>query len=162
MQNLEDCSLLCYSDASWANLPDEGSQGGMVILLVDKGGRQCPIHWQTKKIRRVVKSTLAAETLALLDGAEEAIHISGLIVELISGEKLDIKCLVDNKGLVDALYSNKQVEGKRLRVEIAALKEMMEKREISKVEWVPTTAQLANCLTKGGASAVSLLQAVAE
>ena len=138
MKRLEECKLLCYTDASWANLPDEGSQGGMVILLEDTLGRKCPIHWQTKKIRRVVKSTLAAEALALLDGAEEATHISSLISELFNVKKLEIKCLVDNKGLVEALYSNKQVEGKRLRVEIAALKEMIETQEIAGVDWVPS------------------------
>ena len=63
-----DCSdgytLECYSDASFGNLPGGGSQGGFVIFLVDSNGIKCPLTWQSKKVRRVVKSTLAAETIS--------------------------------------------------------------------------------------------------
>lgn len=161
MKNIENCQLVCYSDASWANLPSEGSQGGMLIMLRDEDGNQCPIHWQSRKIRRVVKSTLAAETLALLDCAEEACHIANMISDILGTPKLKVSCEVDNKSLVEALYSKKQVDGKRLRVEIAILQEMMSMGEISKVEWIPTASQLANSLTKGGTSTKALLEAVA-
>ena len=161
MRKIEECHLLCYADASFANLPGEGSQGGMLVLLRDEDGNQCPIHWQTRKIRRVVKSTLAAETLALLDCAEEGVHLSSLISELLNIPKLQVYCKVDNKSLVDALQSSKLVEGKRLRVEIAVLQEMLDKKDLAAVTWVPTSTQLANCLTKGGVSAKSLLETIA-
>ena len=44
MRKIEECHLLCYADASFANLPGEGSQGGMLVLLRDEDGNQCPIH----------------------------------------------------------------------------------------------------------------------
>ena len=134
----------------------------MIVLLQDDQGNRCPIQWQTRKVRRVVKSTLAAETLALLDCAEEGYHLAGLISELFNIPRLKVYCYVDNKSLVDALKSSKMVEGKRLRVEVAVLQEMIAKREISDVIWVPTASQLANCLTKGGVSAKSLLEAISS
>ena len=162
ISDLSSCRLMCYADASWANLSDGGSQGAMLLTLEDGNGNICPLHWQTKKIRRIVKSTLAAETLALLDCAEEALHMANLIKDVLNVDKIDIVCKVDNKSLVEALYSNKQVEGKRLRVEVNILKEMINRKEILQVKWIPTNLQLANCLTKGGASAKSLLQAIGE
>ena len=162
LDDMRNCHLACFSDASFANLPGEGSQGGMVILLRDGKGKQCPILWQTRKIRRVVKSTLAAETLALLDCAEEANHLATLIARLLGTQKPPVHCYVDNKSLVDALYSFKLVDGKRLRVEVAALQEMLERRELSKVSWIPTNLQLANCLTKTGASSKELLEAISN
>ena len=60
MESMEQCHLACYSDASLANLPSGGSQGGMLVLLRDSKGNQCPLYWQTKRVRRVVNSTLAA------------------------------------------------------------------------------------------------------
>ena len=33
--NLNDLKILCYSDASYANLPKEGCQGGNIILLTN-------------------------------------------------------------------------------------------------------------------------------
>ena len=40
--------------------------------------------WQSKKIHRMVKSTMAAETLALVDAAEASCWLSNLISELLS------------------------------------------------------------------------------
>ena len=56
----------------------------------------------------------------------------------------------DNKSLSEALYSTKAVEEKRLRVEIAALRESVERKEI-KVEWIRTRDQIADVFTKHGA-----------
>ena len=39
------------------------------------------------------------------------------------------------------------------------MREMLEKKEIANIEWVPTE-QLADCLTKKGASSRKLLQAL--
>lgn len=56
----------------------------------------------------------------------------------------------DNKSLSEAVYSTKAVEEKRLRVEIAALRESVERKEI-KVEWISTKDQIADIFTKQGA-----------
>ena len=102
MEKIEECHIECYSDASFANLPDCGSQSGVVIFIRDGNGRRCPVFWQSKKIRRVVKSTLSAETLALLDGAESAVYLSKILREISGCGDLKIRCFVDNKSLVDA------------------------------------------------------------
>jgi hypothetical protein len=40
------------------------------------------------------------------------------------------------------------------------MREMVEKKEVAKVEWVSTEKQLADCLTKKGASSPKLVQAL--
>ena len=72
-----------YYNASFANLPGGGSQGGFIILLRGPVGSRCPIYWQTRKILRVVKSTLAAEALALLECAEAAVYVAAVMSELV-------------------------------------------------------------------------------
>ena len=63
--------LVVFSDASHANLPDRySSAGGYIIFLIGNNKRSCPLAWEAKKIRRVVKSTLAAETLALVEAVD--------------------------------------------------------------------------------------------
>ena len=54
----EEISVECFSDASFGNLNNVGSQGGYVVFLSDGDGNKCPISWQSKCVRRVVKSTL--------------------------------------------------------------------------------------------------------
>ena len=162
MKPIEECSIECFSDASFANLAGCGSQGGFIIFLRDQTGARCPIYWQTKKIRRVVKSTLSAEALALLDCAEAAVYIVNILYEITMCAKLKIYCYVDNKSLVDVLYMSKRVEDQRLRIDIAVLQSMLERNEISKVSWVCTSQQLADCLTKRGASTEKLRAAISR
>ena len=162
MHPLGDCYLECFSDASFANLAGNGSQGGFVIFLRDSSGSRCPIYWQTRKIRRVVKSTLSSETLALLECAETAIYLVNILSELSRCGKIKIYCFVDNRSLVDALYSCKNVEDRRLRIDVAVLQDMLERHEITKVSWVETSQQLADCLTKRGASTERLRTAISR
>ena len=42
-----------------------------VLFLVDKNGNSNPLIWASRRIKRVVKSTLAAETLSLVESAEK-------------------------------------------------------------------------------------------
>ena len=62
--------LECFSDASLANLCDCGSQGGFIIFLAEENDTRYPIMWKSRKVRRVVSSTLAAEMLTLVEVAE--------------------------------------------------------------------------------------------
>ena len=152
--------LLCYSDASFANLSSCHSQGGFIIFLCDERGRRCPIMWKSRKIRRVVHSTLAAETLSLVEAAESAYYIREILEDIGIVKDVKVICMVDSKSLVDALKSMKDVDNKYLRISIASLKEMIDRKEITSVQWVDTKQQLANCLTKKGGSPVSLLEAI--
>ena len=108
-----------------------------------------------------MQSTLAAETLALLDCSEAAINIAFTIKE-ITGQDIPVSCFVDNKSLVDSVYSSKNVESKRLRIDIAVIRNMLTDKEIQNIYWIPTFSQLANCLTKRGANADQLRAAISN
>ena len=71
--DLSSVHLKTYTDASLDNLPNGGSQQGTVTLLCDSFNHCCPLSWSSIKIKHVVRSTLAAETLALVEGNETAI-----------------------------------------------------------------------------------------
>ena len=160
MSDISDCYMECYSDASFANLPGGGSQGGMVIFLRDHKGARCPIYWQSRKIRRVVKSTLSAETMALLDCAEAGVYLANLMADLMSSASIPVKCFVDNKSLVESLQSSKYIDDKRLRLDMAVIRDMLNREELHSVSWVDTASQLADCLTKRGASSQRLRDAI--
>ena len=156
IESLEKCQLECHSDASFGNLTDSGSQGAFVIFLRDETGKRCPLFWQTKTIRHVVKSTVSAETLALLDCAEAAVYVNFILCEVSGCRALKINCLLDNKSLVDAPQTSYSIEGKSLEIYIAVLRCMIDNGEISKVSWVASRQPFADCLTKRGASTVQL------
>ena len=63
--NVELCSITCFSDAAFANLKKGSIQGGFIIFLCKSDKNYAPILWKSRKIQRVVRSTLAAETLPM-------------------------------------------------------------------------------------------------
>lgn len=62
--------LKLFTDASFNNLSNGGSQTDQIILLNNSRNNCCPVYWNPSKIKRVVGSTLAAETLVLSDGGD--------------------------------------------------------------------------------------------
>jgi len=162
----KDLEIVVFSDSSLGNLPDGGTQGGHLILLVGENGRFSPISWHSKRVRRVVRSTLAGETLAMADGIDTAIFLATLYAELTTGcpqpTVLPIVCVTDCHSLFDAVKSTKFVTDKRLRLEISSIKELIQCKQVGQILWSRTKEQLADCLTKKGASAFLLLKTLSD
>ncbi len=153
--NIDSLHVTLYCDASFRNLPDGGSQGGHIVFLCDDEDNCCPIAWSSKKIKRIVHSTLAAETLSMEEGTGTAFYVLNILSDIVPCCKT-INVVTDNKSLYDTTHSKKPTIDKRLRVDIAGIKEMLEKKEID-IKAVPGKEQLSDVLTKKGASPHMLL-----
>ena len=149
---LLDCCIVTFCDASFKNLANFGSQGGFVSFLVDRSGRYSPISWQSRKIRRVVKSTIAAESLAALDAAEMTVFLSSVLKNILQKNTVDCHVVCDNRSLVDAVHSSTNLEDKFLLLDVCVIRDMIEKGTITGFHWVSSERQLADSLTKHGAS----------
>ena len=57
------------------------------------------------------------------------------------------KLFLDNKSLVQSVYSTTLVSEKRLRVDLAAIQQTVERREAT-LKWISSKEQIADCLTK--------------
>ena len=113
----DDLKLVIYADASHGNLCDGGSQSGYLIFLVGENRKSSLINWQSKRIKRVVRSSLAAETLALSDAIDDGVYISELISELFfnGSKQIPIEVYTDSKSLFDALNSKKKCSRKKIK-----------------------------------------------
>ena len=98
--------------------------------------------------------------MALQDATDAAYLISSLLSEMLNNSKelINIVAKTDSKGLHSALLSTKAGSDKRLRVEIAFLKQLLEKQELEAVMWIRSNEQLADCLTKKTSSSNLLLK----
>lgn len=150
--------VVSFCDASFTNLPNAGSQGAHVSFLVDKNGLYCPVMWQSRKIRRVVKSTLGAECLAAVEAAENTIYLATLVANILNlSRRIDTFLFCDNRNLVNAVHSSTNLEDKRLVIDISVLRDMIDQQELTAFTWVSTEWQIADALTKQGASTKLLL-----
>ena len=158
--DLVTCRIVVFSDASHANLPDKGSQGAYIIFLCDSAGQYSILSWQSKRIKRVVNNTLAAECLATVEASDAAIAINSLLSTMLGCSKFPISVLSDNKSLVDNVHSSTTVENKRLQIDIGILRDDLNQNDIQEFRWIETSLNVANCLTKNGSSSRYLLDII--
>ena len=147
--------LLTYSDASFGNLANNGSQCGYLVFLADAEERiKNLISWKSIRLERVCSSTLAAESLALFKAVDHTLLIQPILKQLI-GSDVKIHCYVDNKGLLELINKTKEPTEKKLITTMASLRESVERKEIE-VSYIPTKKMPADVLTKKSASGIVL------
>lgn len=161
---------MTLTDAAHANRPDLSSTSGHLILAAHPNiltGVSSPVSllgWNSRKIRRKVRSSLGAESAAMSTGLEHTDLLRVMYGEL-SGDLIDLSehenylaqteslVLSDCKSLNDALTSagsaaSKTSEDKRLGIEIAMIKQRMARME-TKFQWVDAQYMCSDVLTKG-------------
>ena len=154
----KELTVLAYSDATYASLTDGASQGAYIVFLQGENGMVAPILWQSKKLDRVTKSPLASEASAVGEAADAGYFIASMLCDTLKDNKLrTVHCFTDNRSLVDTVKSMKMHNDHKLRVDLSRLREMLNRNEIT-LSWVEGKSQLANCLTKKGASTHLLLE----
>ena len=138
-----------YADASFGSGEEGHSQLGFIICLKDEKGNKCPIQWKSQKSKRVAKSTIEAESLAIGEAAEACIYLNELWYEAF-GRRMKVSVKTDSKTLEKAAKSTTSVRSRKLRIKISALREMLETGEINDLQWVDTKSQIADVFTKEG------------
>jgi hypothetical protein len=145
-------ALVTYSDAGGLNKGrEEKAQGGRLFCLTDDLGERVAafIHWESKVIQRKTASSFAAETLSAVEAYSTAMWLVELWEEL-TGVCLKDKnsMLVDNQGLQTKIVNTKLPAQKRLRGDLAGLRQGLRQGEY-KMKWVPDGSMLADPMTKG-------------
>ena len=104
----KDLRIKLYTDASFNNQNDKlKSTEGRFLVLENAQSSKCnAFSWKTKKIARICCSVKGAETRALENGLDEAIHFARMVHEIYEGEvnlkhpkQIEVNALTDNRGL---------------------------------------------------------------
>ena len=159
-------TFCAFSDASYSSVQRVASHQGTVIfattpeLLENDTTVVCPMAWSSKKIPRVVRSTLGAESVAL---SHNAGRFSWLRIfwawlknpevswhkpqELLTKEPT-ATAATDCKSVYDIVMKTATLhcEEHRTTIECLLIQERM--LEKCKLRWVASVAMLADCLTK--------------
>ena len=161
--------LVAWSDASCASRKDGSSTGGYMIgitgqeILDGKRGHVTVVSWNTNKLRRVARSSMAAEMQALAN-AEDELHLCRLAWLEFNGIAVDLNqvdealqdipgtVIIDAKAIYDVLISDNQpiqLAEKRTALELLAHLRNTENNS-TETRWVHGEANLADGLTKLG------------
>ena len=165
--------ILGYGDSSFANVDDIRSQAGMLILIAERavlttsGGMASLIEWRSHRIKRVCRSTLAAETQACGAAVDAALYLRALSAEILlhdyspgrdgppNPKFMPCVIITDCRSLYDLLIregSLTTITEKRLAIDLACMIDMVEELQVDDprelFKWVPTTEMWADYLTK--------------
>ena len=161
--DLRKAELWLYTDASLGNLNGGvDSTGSYILLLINPMTGKCsPLDWRSNKAKRVVGSSLAAETLSLVAGLDAAVATKRKLQDMLGADHpFTVKAMVDNKSTVECIYSTTATPSTRemrLLREIGVVREMLREGKIELVKWVPGNLMLADALTKKGVNSIKLM-----
>lgn len=174
---IKDVRFIAFSDASFASKSKPESHAGMIILATHKEisqNKSCaisPLSWGTKKIQRIVTSTLSAETSALSTALDQLTWLRLYWAWILDPKtewqrpekvtnlppaitiptyKIDSQdlAITDCKSLYDLTTRTAIPNCSEFRTQLLArsIKDILS--EGIKLHWVHSGAQLADALTK--------------
>lgn len=157
--NLRKSKLFIFVDASFANNKYLSSQIAYLILLATENEEDKEtftitgniLHWASVKSQRVTRSVLASELFAMVAGVDMAIAINAtinMILNQLHMKNIDTVVCTDSFSLYECLVKLGKTKEKRLMIDIMALRQSYEKRELSEIRWINGLDNPANALTK--------------
>ena len=140
-----DRKVKAFTDADWAgSINDRKSTSGYCTLLWGN-----LVTWRSKKQSVVARSSAEAEFRAMAHGVCELIWIRRVLKELKIGFEEPMLLYCDNKSAISIAHNPVHHDRtKHVEVDRHFIKEKLD-GNIIKLEYVPTSHQLADILTKG-------------
>ena len=80
---------------------------------------------------------------------------------MLEKEEIPIVSYVNSDNLYQAVHSNKFIEDKKMRLDIAQVRECIKEERLG-VRWIQAEQMLARCLSKKGADASKLMMVFKE
>lgn len=145
--DLKSLKIVCFCDAGFASHSDDlKSQLGFVIALVDAAGCANVVSYASRKCRRVTRSVLASELLALVEGYDTAAAIAVQLREIL-GRAIAVQCVTDSRTLFNIVTRLGTITEQRLKIDAADLRaEHLADRLL--LLWLPSEENCADPLTK--------------
>lgn len=158
--NEEELQITVFTDSSFANNADYSSQIGFIIVLGDN--KNCNIlHWSSTKCKRITRSILASELYAMVAGFDAACVLKHTI-DSIMERKIPLLVCIDSFSLYECPVKLGTTKEKRLMIDIAAIRQAYERREISQVIWIKGKSNPADAMTKSQTSNHALNEILAN
>ena len=162
--DLSKIMVVTSLDASFAKEEGLKSQSGFCSMIcssdVITGPTICNlVEYQSVRISRVVKSTMAAESAALSTALDRQLYLRLLVESMLHGEpetnedwrhqlKIPGVLVTDARSLFDHINKTGSLPTERQTlIDLLVARDLVEANAV-KVCWVPTTHQLADVFTK--------------
>jgi hypothetical protein len=159
--DLREAKLMVFVDSSFANNKDLSSQLGFILMLVNESPRTDTnntftihgnvIHYSSTKCKRVTRSVLASEIYGMVNGFDMGTTIATtlrMVTERLGLLVILLVVCTDSYSLYECLVKLGTTKEKRLMIDIMALRQSYERREIAEIRWINGEDNPADAFTK--------------
>ncbi|KAK1990054.1 hypothetical protein LX36DRAFT_664610, partial [Colletotrichum falcatum] len=161
--NLATAKLFVFVNSSFINNNNLTSQLGFIVVLANKQGNSEEdttnsftltanvVYYSSTKCKRVTRSILASEIYAMVAGANIT-HAIGTTITMITNRlkmpPIPTILCTDSYSLYKCLVKLGTTKEKRLMIDIMALRQSYERREIYEIRWIQGDDNPADAFTK--------------
>eukprot|EP00171_Calliarthron_tuberculosum_P002820 IDg2820t1 len=158
-RNAAKYTLEVHSDASMMHKNGDGARGAFTIF------RRCgdtvhPIHWCTRKLRRVARSSSTAEILAAAETGGYALYMAEILSELMYKHRVVLA--TDSQSLFNLVTTTKELEERRNKIDLTAIKEAFDRGLLHTIRWMPGHYLACDAMTKMNQTGSLLLRILRE
>jgi hypothetical protein len=156
--DVSTAKLFVFVDGSFANNKDYSSQIGYEIILANETTENDEftingnlIHWSSTKSKRVTRSVLASEIYGMVGGVDMSFAIGStltMIMKQLGLPTIPIIVCTDSYSLYECLVKLGTTKEKRLMIDIMAIRESYENRELFEIRWINGQDNPADAMTK--------------
>ncbi len=139
--------LVLFTDSSFGNGKGFSSQAGFLIVLMDGNGSANVLHYGSRKCRRVTRSVMAAEILALVNGFDNAFVVKHILGELLD-RSIPLDAFIGSRTTFNCAAKHASTLEKRLQIDVSALRESLTRGELRCIGWIPGIENPADGLAK--------------
>ena len=161
--DLATAKLFVFVDGSFANNKDCSSQIGYEVFLANEEPTDKHqfklngnlIHWSSTKCKRVTRSVLASEIYGMVAGVDMAFALGStikLITEQLGLPAIPTVVCTDSFSLYECLVKLGTTKEKRLMIDIMALRQSYERRELYEIRWINGHDNPADAMTKASSN----------
>jgi hypothetical protein len=139
--------IVVHSDASLAGNSDMSTQIEYIIFLADKHNTCHVLKYSSTKSRRIARSTLSAEAIALETGFDAAFVLAEDSRRML-GKTLPIECHLDNMSRFDVVTRASTTLEKRVQFDVEAVRQSYARKELTHIAFLRSPHNFADALTK--------------
>ena len=143
----ESLRVVGFADASFANNHDQSTQPDHIFFLADGHGRSVSISFNSYKSKRVVRSAMAGEFIALSDLFDIAATLVSELGE-IHRRRIPVPLLTGSNPLFDVISKESRTSVTRTMLDIAAAREGFRDKVFSDIRFIRSSSSIADGLTK--------------
>ncbi|KID81060.1 hypothetical protein MGU_11545 [Metarhizium guizhouense ARSEF 977] len=154
--DLPTAKLFVFVDGSFANNKDLSSQIGFIIIIGNERQQDAEftltgniVTYSSTKSKRVTRSALASELYSMVQGADMAYATTlAMITDQLDIPQIPTILCTDSFSLYECLVKLGTTKEKRLMIDIMALRQSYERREIYEIRWINGQDNPADAMTK--------------